>query len=77
MGAAPISLVISLFASGLVVFFLWVAEVRTRWKAGAVLAFAAAVALLLAGGSPLLFVAGLALQTLLAVSLILYFKVEF
>ena len=76
MDAAPIALVISIFAAGLLGFFLWVAEVRARWKAGAVLAFAAAVALLLAGGSPL-FVAGLALQTLLAVSLSLYFKVEF
>ncbi|HWN45682.1 MAG TPA: hypothetical protein VNW71_25890 [Thermoanaerobaculia bacterium] len=71
------ALVISIFAVGLLGAFLWVAKVRARWKAGAVLAFASALALLLAGGSPLLFVAGLALQTLLAISLILYFKVEF
>jgi hypothetical protein len=48
--------------------------VRVRWKAGAVLAFAAALALLVADGSPLAFVAGLSLQTLLAISLSLYFK---
>ena len=77
MNAAPIALVISIFAAALLGLFLWIAEVRARWKAGGILAFSAALALLLAGGSPLGFVAGLALQTLLAVSLILYFKVEF
>jgi hypothetical protein len=71
------ALVISIFAAGLLAAFLWAAKVPARWKAGAGLAFASALALLLAGGSPLLFVAGLALQTLLAISLILYFKVEF
>lgn len=77
MNAAAIALLISIFAAGQLAAFLWITEVRARWKSGAVLAFAAAVALLLAGGSPLLFVAGLALQTLLAISLSLYFKVEF
>jgi hypothetical protein len=77
MGPEPIALVISIFAAAHLGLFLWAAEVRARWKSSAVLAFAAAVALLLAGGSPLLFVAGLALQTLLAVLLSLYFKVEF
>ena len=77
MGSAPIALVISIFATALLGVFLWVAEVRARWKAGAVLAYTCAVALLLAGGSPLAFVAGLSLQTLLTISLSLYFKVEF
>ena len=76
MSAEPIALLITLFAAFLVGFFLWIAEVRARWKAGAVLAFGSAVALLL-GGSPLLFVAGLSVQTLLTLSLSLYFKVEF
>jgi hypothetical protein len=77
MGSAPIALVISIFATALLGLFLGFAEVRARWKAGALLAYAAAVALLLAGGSPLAFVAGLSLQTLLTISLSLYFKVEF
>jgi hypothetical protein len=77
MDAAPIALVISIFATALLAMFLWIAEVRARWKAGAVLAYVSATALLFAGGSPLQLAAGLALQTLLTVSLSLYFKVEF
>ena len=77
MASAPIALVISIFATALLGVFLGFAEVRARWKTGAFLAYAAAVALLLAGGSPLAFVAGLSLQTLLTISLSLYFKVEF
>jgi hypothetical protein len=67
----------SIFTASMLAVFLWVAEVRARWKAGAVFAFSVAMALLFAGGSPLVFVAGLSLQTLLAISLSLYLKVEF
>jgi len=74
MESGTIAVMISAVAAPLMGLFLYLAEVRVRWKAGAALAFAAALALLVAGGSPLAFVAGLSLQTLLAISLILYFK---
>jgi hypothetical protein len=75
MSAVPI--VITVFAAVLLVFFWWFAEVRARWKLGAFAAFALALVLLTRGDSPLSFVAGLAVQTFVAISLILYFKTEF
>jgi hypothetical protein len=76
MSAGPIAFFITVFAGVLLVFFLWFAGVRARWKLGAFAAFALALALLTRGGSPWSFVAGLAVQTFVAISLILYFKTE-
>lgn len=66
------ALVISAITASLLVVFLWLAEVRMRWKALALTAFA--VPLFLFTASPAAFVAGLVLQTLLGLALSVYFK---
>jgi hypothetical protein len=76
MSSVPIAVVMTIFAAVLLVFFWWFAEVRARWKLGAFAAFALALVLLTRGDSPWSFVTGLALQTFVAISLILYFKTE-
>jgi hypothetical protein len=68
------ALVISAITASLLVVFLWLAEVRTRWKALALAAFAIPLVLFASGASPAFFVAGIALQTLLGLALSVYFK---
>ncbi|MES1240691.1 MAG: hypothetical protein ABUT39_03635 [Acidobacteriota bacterium] len=66
------ALVISAITASLLLVFLWLAETRMRWKALALAAFS--VSLFLFTGSPALFAAGIAIQTLLGISLSVYFK---
>jgi hypothetical protein len=67
------ALVISAITASLLVVFLWLAEVRTRWKALALAAFAASL-FLFASAPPAAFATGIAVQALLGIALSVYFK---
>lgn len=68
------AIVISAITASLLAVFLWLGETRTRWKVLALAAFAIPLFLFAAVASPVAFVAGIALQTSLALALAVYFK---
>lgn len=68
------SIVISGITASLLIVFLWLAEVRTRWKVLALTTFAVSLFLFVSAGPPLAFAVGIALQTLLGLALSVYFK---
>lgn len=74
MGASGTAIVITAITASLLVVYLWLAEVRTRWKAMALATFALALFLFSAAAPPVVFAAGLAIQALLGVALSVYFK---
>jgi hypothetical protein len=73
MGAGGTAIVITAITGSLLVVFLWLAEVRMRWKILALTAFAIPFFLFKAA-PPVAFAAGLAIQALLGIALSVYFK---
>jgi hypothetical protein len=74
MGASGSAIVITAITASLLVVFLWLAEVRMRWKVLALTAFAVPLFLFVAASPPVVFAAGLAMQALLGIALSVYFK---
>lgn len=74
MGSVGSAIVISAITASLLIVFLWLAEVRMRWKVLALTAFAIPLFLFVAAAPPIIFVAGLAMQTFLGIALSVYFK---
>jgi hypothetical protein len=74
MGASGTAIVITAITGSLLVVFLWLAEVRMRWKILALTAFAIPLFLFKAAAAPVAFAAGLAIQALLGIALSVYFK---
>lgn len=68
------AIVITGITASLLIVFLWLAEVRTRWKALALATFAVSLFLFVSAGPPLAFVIGIVLQTFLGLALSIYFK---
>jgi hypothetical protein len=73
MGASGTAIVITAITASLLVVFLWLAEVRMRWKILALAAFAIPFFLFKAA-APVAVAAGLAIQALLGIALSVYFK---
>jgi hypothetical protein len=71
------AIVITGITASLLVVFLWVAEVRMRWKALALGSFAVSLALFGSAAPPIVFVTGIVLQTFLGLALAVYFKAVF
>lgn len=74
MGASGTAIVLTAITASLLIVFLWLAEVRTRWKATALATFAFALFLFTTAAPPVVFAAGLAIQALLGIALSVYFK---
>jgi hypothetical protein len=68
------AIIITAITASLLVVFLWLAEVRMRWKILALTAFAIPLFLFVAAAPPIVFAAGLAMQTFLGIALSVYFK---
>jgi len=77
MSAGACAIVITAITASLLVVFLWLGEVRTRWKALAVTVFSIALFLSVSASAPAVFAAALVLQTFLAIALSVYFKAAF
>ncbi len=71
------AIVITGITASLLVVFLWLAEVRMRWKVLALGSFALSLFLFVSAPPPLVFALGIALQTVLGLALSVYFKAEF
>jgi hypothetical protein len=68
------AIVITGITASLLIVFLWVAEVRMRWKILALSTFAVSLFLFVSAGSTFAFVIGIVLQTFLGLALSVYFK---
>jgi hypothetical protein len=74
VGAGSSAIITTAITASLLVVFLWLGPVRARWKALALAAFGAGACLVAVAAPPIVFVAGLIVQTFLAISLCIYFK---
>lgn len=68
------AIVITGITASLLIVFLWLAEVRMRWKVLALSAFAISLFLFVSAPPPLVFALGIAMQTCLGLALSVYFK---